>query len=60
MKMLITAICLTISLTGCTVGVRPSYIGPSYVSPGVGYYWRPHPVYGWGWYHPVYGWHRGW
>lgn len=36
------------------------YIEPTYPRPAVGFLWRYHPRYGWGWYHPRRGWHQGW
>jgi hypothetical protein len=58
-----------LATSGCIVAperrggvvVEPAVvIAPTYDSPGPGYLWRAHPVYGWGWYHPELGWHRGW
>ena len=45
---------------GVVVEAAPVYVAPTYESPGVGWVWEYHPVYGWGWHHPVHGWHRGW
>ncbi|ASF44698.1 hypothetical protein CEK71_00695 [Methylovulum psychrotolerans] len=66
MKLLLTAIGLSVFLAGCAVqpvgvGIRPAaVVRPAYPIPGPGYLWRQHPTYGWGWYHPGMGWHRGW
>jgi hypothetical protein len=58
-----------ISLSGCIVAptrhgavveAAPVYVAPLYASPGVGWVWKFHSVYGWGWHHPQYGWHKGW
>lgn len=68
-KTLTIAIFLTIFITACVApapygpygnSYGPAYVGPTYVSPGAGYYWRYHSNYGWGWHHPANGWHRGW
>lgn len=64
---LLAALCsgALLALTaGCVVvparGVPVAYVAPVYPSPGAGWVWVRHPVYGWGWRHPVYGWQRGW
>lgn len=45
---------------GAAVEPAPVYVEPAYASPGVGFVWKVHPRFGWGWYHPRMGWHRGW
>ncbi len=62
-----------LALSGCIVAPPPPpravayepppgvvYVEPTYAAPGVGWEWRYHARYGWGWYHAQYGWHRGW
>jgi hypothetical protein len=54
------------ALTGCyvepvaTAPAGVAYVGPAYPAPAVGYAWRYHPRYGYGWWHPRRGWYRGW
>jgi hypothetical protein len=64
----LAALATLAALSGCVVAPVPYreapprvvYVAPTYPSPGVGWVWMAHPVYGWGWHHPDRGWHRGW
>jgi hypothetical protein len=65
-----TACAVLMLTTGCVVAparhggvvMEPAavYVEPADASPGVGWEWRVHPRFGWGWHHPHNGWHRGW
>ncbi len=63
--------CVAVVLSGCVVApayVEPAYaappgvvyVAPTYAMPAVGYTWRYHARFGWGWHHPGHGWHQGW
>lgn len=61
LTLLATSGCVVVPARHRAVVVEtPVYVEPTYASPGPGWVWQVHPVYGYGWYHRDRGWHRGW